>query len=69
MTSYTQAVWGIAMLAVVRFLNAAKPSEPHIVPFLLEEKGFTSQQVRRACNSAAIGQPEVAMLGAVTLSR
>lgn len=45
MTSYTQAVWGIALLAVVRFLNAAKPSEPHIVPFLLEEKGFTSQQI------------------------
>jgi Reduced folate carrier len=36
------------LLCCIRFLNACKPSEPHIVPYLLQVKGLSETQVLHA---------------------
>lgn len=34
-----------AFLVLIRVLDAFKPSEPHLVPFLVEDKALTERQV------------------------
>jgi hypothetical protein len=36
-------VW---ILGAIRFLDAFKPSEPHLVPYLVDNKGFTPNQAQ-----------------------
>jgi hypothetical protein len=37
---------GLRLLAIVAFLNALKPSEPHLVPYLVNVKALSEHEVR-----------------------
>lgn len=36
----------LQLVLAIRFLEAVKPSEPHLVPYLTQVKGFTNLQAR-----------------------
>ena len=36
----------LGLIIVIRFFDAFKPSEPHLVPYLVQVKGFSEQQAR-----------------------
>lgn len=49
--------FAVFCLCCVRFLNAFKPSEPHIVPFLSQVKSFSDEQVSNCIVGVVISTP------------
>jgi len=39
----------LALVCAISFLSSFKPSEPHLVQYLLDVKGFTEAQVFAGC--------------------
>lgn len=47
----------LQLVLAIRFLEAVKPSEPHLVPYLKQVKGFTNLQARLRPNLQAPWRP------------